>query len=1072
MASRGGPYGGPYGTPVRGGGGWRGNSRYDLPPPVDMWGNPGYVRTEAGYRSIPGDRMHGANFWSADQAQRRFYHDISRGRGRYDVSTPHSRGYGRKNRSSSKDERRDKEGPKDKGTEKVEKVPLEIESLGARLEKEGKFLFKFPESDEEKRRISGSLTKFFGDVRGELGDKTFMEMFGDEENILEKEKEEIDMGGAGGGEADVVLEKVVAVKPKTSGTAYGDSALDRLRFFDDNGDRSEGRSVVDAEKVDTGYRERRDDPGDVELHSRNGSGGSSQSLGIARDMTRSERGMVNTVIEDIVDGRTEDGGRLWADIRNRVIPAEDLALRDIGQFFRRTYNEGITKRQAEYCYLTLLNKFPKKGNRKEDVDDQSQEDGLDKGIDHLFEEEVLDKLSKLAYDGDAAEARKASLRKSRQEFPDSEDIVPKELLDYKLGSFGSMEDYMDYMKEVTKSMVENAAVVQEKCRANAISDRRRMQDRSPRKGATSGRHVEQPESGDKTGAGKRVDFGTTVDHRGNGTYTLPPSGRMARYSSTPNAPRAGVINNNRDDSSILGDNMGLSAADLSIYEKYNVPQRLWRSARTVETASPLLSSTMAGEQPGSGNMQSLFNMVPTGSHLDMLRQFSGSKSDFLEWKQETQILLKNFPEEWRPIKLKSLLKDGHKKLVGHIFHDDANATDEIWKVLTENFGGSETTADYHMDKLTGWMRDGRKCHDYESLTHLYNFIKTHYYGMARLGAEKIPMAESFAYAIAPLLYGRSQRLVNKLKHKDSFNVNKILDIIAEHAKEVKEEEADREKYEHRSEQYSEEDRKYLRDRYFEEKGYRRYHKDHRYKGDRYNQGYRGRYGSPDKYKEDKERSGDRFYKGVSRYQKDRDSSQERSRYRSQDKFRNESRDSSRQRSDKPPYTGYRSYSGERDERKVDHNRERRERSGSRDSRYTRDRYRKDGEHDQETIVLKVEEQSHEIIREKEQPRYRRTRDQTPRGSRSKSPIRNAGSRSWNSWSCTLCLKDDHKAINCHNYTPEEVYKICNERRLCYVCNLSGHTSAACRAECLLCKSSGCVQETNHNKLLCGKYRKS
>ena len=125
-------------------------------------------------------------------------------------------------------------------------------------------------------------------------------------------------------------------------------------------------------------------------------------------------------------------------------------------------------------------------------------------------------------------------------------------------------------------------------------------------------------------------------------------------------------------------------------------------------------------------------------------------------------------------------------------------------------------------------------------------------------------------------------------------------------------------------------------------------------------------------------------------------------------------------------------------------------------------------HDEERPRYRIGESSHD----EERPRYRRSRDQTPRGSRLKSPIRRASSRSWNSWACTLCLKDDHKTINCRNYTAEEVSRLCNERKLCFVCNLTGHMASVCNADNLFCKSSCCRQDMKHNNLLCELYKRT
>ena len=1105
MSNRRGSYGGygtprGYDTPRRGNNSGRG--QFGLPPPMVAWGNPGYGRTQEGFRARPGDGMVGSNFWHPRDTRRDFYPP----RGYHDVSTPY-RGHGRsggrsqnregplkKNKTKSRsngDEDKEKEentrnpSEKEKSEESFKRNHLQVLEdlgedekvmIGERLKRDGTLLFKIPETEEDKQRISGAMDKFFSVVRCELGDETFVNMFRGTQPSSTVQNSEEATGGACGGEPEEVIEKEVSTRPKEiiQKEPYVDEALDRLKFFNEEGDQKE-TSDIRRDSADKRNQE------EVTHPSIN-----NKSLGKPKPMTEQEKAMVNTVIGDIVDGRTEYGEWLWRDIRERGI-TDHHALSAIALFFRRQYNEGITKQQAEYCCIKLQNRWPKKKDEEKAVEeDQLAEENQE----DWFEDEVLDRLSRLAYDGDKEEAKKASLKKSRSILSDSQDIVPRELLDYKVGSFANMEDYMYYMKEVTKRMVENVAIVEEKCKVNAVNDRKRAKERretSERVGrepyGSSETAREQTVSSDRTGP--RVGFEPTSGN-GDGTYTLGgrrgPQAldgprRGGRYS-TPNAPRPRV-NPNQDDS-MWSDNIGLTARELSIYEQYDVPMDIRRPSRMTETSSPLLSSTVVGEQT-TGNMQSLFSMVPTGSSQDMFRKFTGFDSEFLEWKHETSILLKNFPEELRPIKLKSLLKEEHKKLVGHIFHDDVNATDKMWAVLTKNFGRSMSRADYHMDKLTGWMRDGRRCHDYESLSHLYNFIKTHYYGIARLGAEKIPMAESFAYAIAPLLYGKSQREVNKLKHKDVFNVNKILDIIADHANEVKAQEEDKEKYEHRSEQYSEEDKKFLRERYFEEKGY-----SHDYKYKRYSKDYRSKYGSPEKrYYRDRDSSSDRSYKEVNRYHRNRynsrersyenrykdyrSSSRDRSRYNSQDRYRNDSQD--RYKHGTQSYSGNRSYSSEResgDEKKRYYKKDNYKKE---QKRFSRDRYRRDeAEHDQEPVVLKTEvgEESHD----EERPRYRRSRDQTPRGSRSKSPIRRPSSRSWNSWSCTLCLKDDHKTINCRNYTAEEVNRLCNERKLCFVCNLTGHMASVCNAENLFCKSSSCRQDVKHNNLLCEVYKRT
>ena len=1085
-----------------------GNMRrqWNLPPPVDEWGQPGFGRTEAGFRTRPGDRMLGGGYWGPEARNynprnfdpRHSRHNMSTPRGRTNYqggnlsrnnrtvgSTRTARGdqgvgdKKGKEKASAGEDKVDKNGRKEKAT--LDELSDEQKVyIGQKLEKDGKFLFKFPEDDEDKRRISGTVTKFFEDIRCELGDKTFMEMFA-------KESEEA-TGGAGdptnpkGGVEDptspkggagatggvdtpeIEILKDLSTRSKITGkkaSVYEHSAMDRLQFFG-----------IDGEESLSGSKPVNDSRGEEEA--RHGVTTSTLPSAPSRLMSKEEKTMVNTVIEDIVEGRVEGGEKLWTDIRERRIPDSE-ALVDVGLFFRRQYNEGITKLQAMYCLLTLRDTLT-----EEDIFERKDEDEDD--VKQLLDDETLDKFIDVAYDGNKEEAKSAILERSKHKVDDDEDIVPKELQGFQLNSFATMDDYLDYMQEVSRKMLENVAVVEEKCKVNAINDRKKLKERREAQRELDNRtpkHVNQPSSGNRTGS-RRVDFDPTLRNHGDGTYNVGRSGisgsdttrRPARYSSTPNAPRAGVLNNHND-SSLSHEDGGLTARELSIYEQYHVPPELRRSNRLAES-SPLLSSTMAGDQPQS-HMQSLINMVPTGSSLDMFRKFSGNKCDFLEWKHETQMLLGFFPESLRVMKLKGLLKEKHKPLVGHIGHDDHDALGLVWNVLDQNFGGTSKMGDYHMDQLTGWMRDGKKCHDYESLSHLYNFIKRHYYGMARLGAEKIPMAESFAYAIAPLLYGKSQREVNKLKHKDTFNVSKILSIIADHAAEVKDQEEDKEKYAHRSAQYTEEDCKFLRDRYFEEKGYKRYSRKGKY-GDGYERSSsRGRspYNSKDRYRGDS-RDSARYssndqsnYTGYRSLSRERDFSGERQRYYKKDRRERSDdrpyRKDSRERSEDPDYSN---------SRREYNRKDRRERSDSRGR--SRDRSRRDwtAKEDQEAVMLRAEEERLSSAEGKESQRYRRTRDQTPRGSRSKSPLRRPASRSWNSWACSLCLCDDHKTIQCRKYSADEVHRLCDERKLCYVCNLSGHVAAVCNAESLLCKSSGCTQEVNHNHLLCAKFKRA
>ena len=742
-------------------------------------------------------------------------------------------------------------------------------------------------------------------------------------------------------------------------------------------------------------------------------------------------------------------------------------------------------------------------------------------------------------------------------------MIPSSLLGYKLSNFNSVKGFDRYASDIARALAANRVLVGDYTRGKEIPKWVKEKD---------SRQLEpQSVAGEGDTVGRRVAFGADIERTGDRP--------RQEIHSTPR---------NRKESQDVSDcsHIGHSPEEEAKYEAYGIPCQFRKKESTGRTTEPLLSSTLGGQPDQVGRQQSqrtdmavpphnltqgssatlnptqpsLMSSVPPGHILDMFTTFSGQESKYIEWRSVTSTLMRNIESEMQAILLKRLLKDPELELVGHIYHTDPSAVDDIWKVLDKHFGGTYEQAEIYMTKLQNWARNGAQCYDYKSLQHLYNLVQENYYGIVRLGAEHIGMAEAIGYAITPLLFGKSQREVNRLRYegRQQFTMKKVLDIIEKHLQDLKRSERDADKLasndpEELHKSYSERDLPFLRqglymDTYKGRGGYKgrnydpnyKYKKEHygdsrsgysyrdRYKDDRYRDSSRDKYrdSSRNRYRDvshdryNRESSSDR-YRSRDRYKEDRYRDSSSKRYSSQDKYKDSSRDRYRDGS----HDRHNNRDSSRDRySKYDHkdgyDRYNRESSRDRYSKYdykdgydrynnresSRDRYSKyDYKDGYDKGKYKDRDWSKGRYRSDSQDRYKdqerdssrsrgrspgrfaqetrvfhvstdetkRGRDPTPgpggRFSSGRSPSRQRKERPYNTFKCTLCLSDDHDVFDCKKYTADQIYTICNEKRYCYVCFLTGHGSANCKSDKHCTDTARCKTDIRHNRLLCSKF---
>ena len=706
-------------------------------------------------------------------------------------------------------------------------------------------------------------------------------------------------------------------------------------------------------------------------------------------------------------------------------------------------------------------------------------------------------------------------------------LIPDRLIGWKFKHFRSVREYDRFAEDIYRALAVNRLMLGDYIRdpeqlpawAKVSNVERDIQVSSE---GIGDKHQNEPTALNRHGGYKGKQVGFPDD-----TYDIPGN-RGNGICSTPK------VSKESPDVSMCS---RIEAEDEARYEAYGIPvQYRRRSEITNSVNKPMLSSTIGGNDHGQSHNpgllsapniggqgtgmsmmpQSIMSVIPPGHLLDMFTPFSGQESKYIEWRSTTKALLRSVDSpELQAILLKKLLQRDEEALVSHIFHSDPSAVDDIWYILDQNFGGSNEQAEIYMTKLQNWARNGAQCNDYKSLLHLYNLVKENYYGIVRLGAEHIGMAEAIGYSITPLLFGKSQREVNRLRYegKSQFTMKKVLDIIEKHLQDLKRTERDADKLasndpEELQRTYDERDLPFLRkglymDSYQGRGGYKgrnydpnykfKRDQDYRYHRDNYKDRRYDRSSSKERYRDSKYSRDDRSskYDRDDRYRDGKysgDRSRERYRDKSRDTYRDKSRDYYRDASnDRYRNSKYRDSSRDRyrDYKKydrdasVDRHRDSKYDRGRSQERYrdsSRDRYREDSRE-------KVGDRGRSPIRssvfttviEPTGSSTRRGRDPTPRPSgrlsTGRSPSRQRRDRPINTFKCTLCQEDDHDVFDCRKYTSEQVYTICNEKRLCYTCYLTGHGSANCKSD-RHCKDSRCKTDIKHHKMLCDKLSRA
>ena len=1100
-------------------------TRYNLPPPPPMFGPPGYGRTEYGYRAPHMDRGNINRNWRSKDWT---------GGGMWTKSKPTGtkNKVGRHDKVASGDSQppTDQPAPSDQNTDQPEGESNQPVSESNLPDNETNFLSPFTESKEEQARASVMLAYFLKDVSIRLGDETMEQMFSTiqaKTDNLYGEEGQRSSTSEGAGEASAVPEwykrmAFFAQAQANNSSSQRDPNPRRTNIDGKGPEECCDESVFDVlgslreEEFDgpTGELIRRLREGKVssqhqtapshqhppsqhqfhpqppseplppahQPHSDQASEThtthpthhpQAQAPPQAHDIQRERAEAIRNAMKTVVTPE-DDVKVIWENIQKGRYERPQ-ALKHIQVLFKKYNNRWISEAEAEECYRSFLNKDclseseshkgessipnPRESTPKQQRDTpyQPSQPAGESGPQRDTQPQaasIVETLQRLAFEDQRHVDRATAIREEDLSVL-SQGVIHPDLKNIEISDFQTEGGYANYCKDVIKDLVANAAIVSRRCK------QRERQTQVSSDDIQRGRQTSNvPSSGNDQPRPRAVDFpGQPLGD----TYIIDrqnPQGESGPTASTPYVPYRNRL-----------DRLSQVCYEETLYNQYQIPPEY---RRTIDQTDPIHSSTIGGDPtPGKTNSATLLSFIsalPVGQSADLFKPFDGKKSSFLEWKSMTQVVLESLPETYRPIKLKTLLPPDAQDLVAHILYNDVNATERIWKELSEHYGGSIEQADFHMDQLMGWVRDGKRCKDYKSLLHLYNYIKKHYYGIVRLGAAKVPMAEGFAYAIAPLLYGYSQREVNKLKHSRtaSFNVGKILEIIKAHMETEKAKEADYATYTHVSDHYSEQDQPYLRREYRDEnsKYNRSYDRDRSRKFSQETYSKRGDYQTNNRYSRSNSR--DRF-SSRDRY---RQTSTDRQRKDSTDRYKESSGELKHRETSGDRYNSY-------DRNKRDNSKERyvsnRYRPDSKDrydsyNKHSRDGSREGKTHGNIQIMAAQSRVDPPLSLTVGKPTERRSRDPTPRGSRSKSPASNRN-RAVNTYKCTLHLSDSHDTLDCREYSYIEVHKIALERKLCFVCFLQGHGADRCRCEHLVCKDSNCRQDVKHNRLLCGKFKK-
>ena len=93
--------------------------------------------------------------------------------------------------------------------------------------------------------------------------------------------------------------------------------------------------------------------------------------------------------------------------------------------------------------------------------------------------------------------------------------------------------------------------------------------------------------------------------------------------------------------------------------------------------------------------------------------------------------------------------------------------------------------------------------------------------------------------------------------------------------------------------------------------------------------------------------------------------------------------------------------------------------------------------------------------------YNQQRPNSPARSHSQSPRRRQPF-----FMCQLCETNDHSHITCSKFSIKTQFRMCTDKRLCFVCKSAGHGARVCPHQNLRCTLTACSDSPPHNTSFC------
>lgn len=212
-----------------------------------------------------------------------------------------------------------------------------------------------------------------------------------------------------------------------------------------------------------------------------------------------------------------------------------------------------------------------------------------------------------------------------------------------------------------------------------------------------------------------------------------------------------------------------------VYNIYGAPL----DARTYAHPSGRLHSTSVAPRGrsaayGDPNMRWQFS----GPEIK-LPHFSGDYNEYSDWKTAFRSRVDSYPEGLQASVLKDHLDSLSKQRVAFISSSSTFAYNSIWEELDlwDNLGvPSHQVYTGQLTKLVS----GPPAKDYKGLENIYTTLKSAWYKLCNLGPRYSGYAEPILSSIGNILFGSSQKRVDKLSCSGNLKVPEVLNAIWEH----------------------------------------------------------------------------------------------------------------------------------------------------------------------------------------------------------------------------------------------------------------------------------------------------